>query len=208
VEIQPEVTRSAKKAPQWLLEGVFIIVSVLLGFAVAQFGESRNNRELAKRALNSIKAEMEQNLAAIEPLVPIHQQWTKALAQADTSNANQSGLDIYMALRPPLPPKATPFAFLRRSAWDAALSGGALRLIDYDVAAALSEIYRMQEITTDNIQRMATGALSETTTYDPAQRVPSVRLLWLTLADIVSAEELLQDRYRKHLPTIRAAVER
>ena len=85
------------------------------------------------------------------------------------------------------------------------MSGGALRLIDYDVAAALSEIYRVQEIATDNVDRLAKGALSTTATFDPASRVASVRLLWLTTLDIESAETILLDLYRKHLPTIRAA---
>jgi hypothetical protein len=85
------------------------------------------------------------------------------------------------------------------------VSGGALRLIDYDVAADLSEIYRVQEIAADNVDRLAKGPLSSVATFDPASRVPSVRLLWMTLLDIESAEEILLGLYAKHLPTIRNA---
>jgi hypothetical protein len=198
--------RGSRSLPSWLLEGVFIVVSVALGFAVAQFGEYRSNRELAARALKSLQAEIEHNRALLEPLVPIHRSWVQALDKADTSNASQSGLDLFFALRPKLPAGTrSPFAFLRRSAWDAALSGGALRLIDYDVVADLSEIYRVQEIATDNVDRLAKGPLSSAATFDPAQRVASVRLLWMTLLDIQSAETILLDLYRQHLPTIRAA---
>ena len=42
-------------------------------------------------------------------------------------------------------------------------------------------------------------------TFDPASRVASVRLLWLTTLDIESAEAILLERYGKHLPMIRAA---
>jgi len=206
VETHSDAVRVGKTLPHWLLEGLFIVVSVALGFGVAQFGEYRNNRELAARALTSLQAELEHNLAILEPLVPIHGKWVDALAKADTSKSSQSGLDVYFATRPDLPADAkSPFPFLRRSAWDAALSGGALRLIDYDVAAALSEIYRLQEIATDNVNRLANGALSSTAIFEPASRVPSVRLLWLTLADIQSAEATLLDLYRQHLPTIRGA---
>lgn len=84
-----------------LVEGAFIVVSVLLGFAVAQYGEGRADRQLAHRALK---------------------------------------------VRPPLPPQAeTDTPLVRRAAWDAAVTSGALRLIDYDLIASLSEIYEMQD---------------------------------------------------------------
>ena len=201
-----DAVRAVKTPPHWLLEGLFIVVSVVLGFGVAQFGEYRSNRELATRALASIHSELEHNLASLEPLEPVHRRWVEALARADTSRSSQSGLDVYFAVRPALPAAAKSwFPFLRRSAWDAAVSGGALRLIDYGVAADLSEIYRLQEIATENVDRLANGALSSTATYDPASRVASVRLLWLTVADIHAAEVMLLDVYGKYLPTIRAA---
>ena len=206
--LQHDAVGRNKTPPQWLLEGLFIIVSVALGFAVAQYGEHRSNRELATRVVKNLQGELEHNLALLAPMVPIHHRWVQALDKADTSNSRQSGLDIYFATRPPLPATVgSPFPFLRRSAWDAAVAGGALRLIDYEVAAALSEIYRVQEIATDNVDRLAKGALSSTATFDPASRVASVRLLWLTTLDIESAETMLLDLYRKHLPMIRAAAE-
>jgi hypothetical protein len=94
---------------------------------------------------------------------------------------------------------------LRRSAWDAAVSGGALRLIDYDLAAALSDIYRAQEIGAGNVDRLAAGVLASADSFDPARRAPTLRLLWLTLADITAAEKALLELGRKHLPALRAA---
>ena len=189
-----------------MLEGLLIVVSVLLAFAVDEFREGRANREFAARVLNGIQAEMEHNLATLEPYVPMHTEWVEALKTVDTSNGSETGLDVWFATRPPLPlNRKTPFPSLRRSAWDAAVSGDALRLIDYDVAAALADVYRAQEQASANVQRLAAGALSSTTTYDASMRAASVRLLWLTLADIQSAEALLVDLYRQHLPTIRTA---
>jgi hypothetical protein len=49
--------------------------------------------------------------------------------------------------------------------------------------------------------------LSTTAVYEPESRDASVRLLWLTLADIQAAEALLLERYREHLPAIVAAAE-
>ena len=141
-------------------------------------------------------------------MLPFHREWVDALASAETV-PGQAGLDVWFATRPNLPaPVKTPFATPRRSAWDAALAGGSLRLLDYDVTAALSEIYRAQEILTDNVNRLASGALSQTATYDPTSRDASVRLLWLTLADIHAAEALLLELYRQHVPLIQKAAER
>ena len=201
-----EAAPHVRHAPGWLLEGGFIVVSVALGFAVTQYGEHRAERELAGRSLTSLQAEIEQNMAVLAPMVPIHARWVKALAKPAGQPSSRAGIDVFFATRPPLPPHATsPFPFLRQSAWDASVSGGALRLIDYDVAADLSEIYRLQETVNRNIDRLANGALSTTATYDPRSRVASVRLLWLTLLDIESAEEVLLDLYRKHLPAVRRA---
>ena len=78
-------------------------------------------------------------------------------------------------------------------------------MIDYDVAAALADVYGMQEQAAANVQRLANGPLSTPAIYDASSLAASVRLLWLTLADIQSAEALLLERYRQHLPTIAAA---
>jgi hypothetical protein len=180
---------------------------VLLAFGVAEFREARADRELAARVLNGVRTEMEHNVAILEPFVRMHTQWLQTLEKADTSKGSQTGLDVWFGTRPPVEGK-TPFPMLRRSAWDAAVSSGALRLIDYDVAAALADVYNMQQLVTANVQRLTAGPLSSTTTYDPSSRVPSVRLLWLTLADIQSSEALLLDLYRHHLSTVRNAAGR
>ena len=67
-------------------------------------------------------------------------------------------VDIYIAVRPPLPAGATlDVPMVRHGAWDAALSTGALRLIDYDVVAGLSDIYQMQESYGTAVASFVTG---------------------------------------------------
>lgn len=206
---EPHRAALPRPLPHWLLEGVFIVVSVVLGFAAARYGERRSERELAGRVLTSVLAEVERNRATLAPLVPLHDAWVQALARPAGPPRVGSGIDVFFATRPPLPAGVeSPFPSLGRAAWDAAVAGGALRLIEYDVAAALSEIYRMQEIATDNVDRLARGALSSVATYDPAAREASTRLLWLTLADIQSAEAQLVRLYDRHLPAVRAAARR
>jgi hypothetical protein len=206
MEIHAHVPKINKTLVHWLIEGVFIVISVALGFAVAQYRESKADRELAARVLKGVQAEIERNLAALEPYIPRHKKWMEALDKPDLSKPNQSGLDVFFATRPELPAGAkSNFVFLRRSAWDAAISGGTLRLIDYDVAAALSDIYVTQDIAMGNVGRLVAGPFSSTAAFEPTSRAASVRLIWLTIADIESSEEALIELYRQHLPLIRAA---
>ncbi len=203
---QVRVSRVPKAARRWILESVLIVASVLLAFGLNEFREARAERDLTARMLNGVQAEIEHNLGVLEPFVSMHTQWVGALERADVATGDQSALDVWFATRPSLPPgRDAPFPSLRRSAWDAVVAGGGLRLIEYDVAAALTDVYGMQEVVAANLQRLANGPLTTPAIYDPSSRAASVRLLWLTLADIQSAEALLLNRYRDHLPTVAAA---
>lgn len=192
--------------PRWLPEITLVLASVGLGFAAAQYGEYRNDQNLAARILRSLTVELEQNQSLLEPTVPFHELWLGSL-EAASAAPEQSGLDVWFATRPPMPSEnSTPFVNLRRSAWDAALAGGSLGLLDYDFATALSEVYRAQDLVTENVNRLTSGALSQTATFDPGSGQASTRLLWLTLADIYTAEAMLLELYGKHLPRLQAEV--
>lgn len=201
-------TTKWRPLPRWLPEVTLVLASVALGFGAAQYGEYRSDQTLASRILRSLTRELEENRALLEPAVPFHEAWLSSL-QTASPQPDQSGLDVWFATRPPMPAEvSTPFVTLRRSAWDAALASGSLGLLDYDRATALSEIYRTQDLVTENVNRLALGPLSQPTTFDPASGPASTRLLWLTLADIQAAEAVLLDLYGKHLPGLAAASSR
>ena len=203
-----DAPNTRKLVPDWLREGLFIVVSIGLAFAVDQYRERRANRDLASRALASIASELEHNLAQIEPFVDVHRRWADALAGANTSHGGQSAIDIYIAVRPRLPEgaRANFPTQVRRVAWDASLSTGALRFIDYDLVAAVSEIYAMQDYYGDTARQLG-SAVYAGPAMDPATSAIAVRQLTVTMREVVFAEELLIDLYRRQLPVVRAAVE-
>lgn len=196
-----------KSALPWLLEGLLIVFSVVLGFWVSQLQGARAERDTAARVLASLHEEIEHNVALLTPYVGVHDTWTIALAKEAAESGTQSAYDVFRRTRPPLPGTTT-FPILRRSAWDAALAGGTIRLLDHDVAAALSSVYRWQQVVDDNVQRLAQGPFGAASTFDPAGRNASLKLLWLTMADIQTAEAHLAAEYRRHAPALRAALER
>jgi hypothetical protein len=201
VEAHAHVPKVGRTWSHWLLEGLFIFISVGLAFSLAQYGEHRADRKLTARVLDGLRQEMADNLALLEPYVPMHRRWLVALnKEGGTAVDGRSGLDVWFATRPELPPGAkSPFPLLRRSAWDATISGNALRLVDFELAQKLSEAYSLQQVVTDNRDRLANGPLAETATYDASARQASVRLLWLTLADVESSEEALLEVYKQQL---------
>jgi hypothetical protein len=203
-----DVPSQRRLVPDWLREGLFIVVSIGLAFAVDEFRERRANRDLAARALGSIAAELEHNLAQIEPFVDIHRRWASALARENTSQGGQSAIDIYIAVRPPLPEGARGNfpTQVRRVAWDAALSTGAVRFIEYDLVAGVSEIYAMQDYYGDTAKQVG-AAIYGGPAMDPATSAIGVRQLTVAMNEVVFAEELLVDLYRRQLPAVRAAIE-
>jgi hypothetical protein len=205
VDTEVRIPKVGKTVSHWVLEALMILVSVGLAFGVAEYRDLRANHELARRVLRSLQTEVEQNLAALEPWTDYNRRFLDALAKADTSNSRQSTIDVYLAARPALPAGATlDTPTVRRGAWDAALSTGALRLIDYDVVAALSDIYQTQELFGTEAGRFS-AEMHATTAYDPAMRIVGIRQASAELSEVAYAEKLLIDLYRRHLPAIRAA---
>lgn len=186
----------------WLLEGLFIVVSVALGFGLTQWGEARHDRELADRMLLGVRAEVERNRATLEPYIPIHRAWRDVLDAQDPATATGSAMELLFDIRPPLQPgMTTNIPLLRRAAWDTALSTGALRLVDYDLAAGISEIYNMQAYAATAFPEL----FAQTAFFDPASRAAAVRLTQVTMRELTFAEESLLELYDTHLPAIRAA---
>jgi hypothetical protein len=198
--------RTPRRLPEWLLEAVFIVVSVLLAFAVDEYRQSRADREQARRVIASLDAELTHNLAAVEPYLAVHTAWADTLDKTVDDQRVETGLDAYIRTRPVLPVgSVAEFPVeVRRGAWDAALSTGALRLIDYELVAALSGIYETQKFYGETINRVV-GAATSPTAFDPSSRKLSVRQITLDMGSLVFAERLLLDLYRKHLPSVRAA---
>lgn len=198
---EPTVPPTGRKPIHWLLEGVFIVISVLLGFGITEFGKARDERNLAARMLASIRAEVEFNRAALAPFVPIHRAWQEALERQDLASGTGSAVDALFATRPPLPAEMkTNVPLFRHAAWDTALATGNLRLIDYDLAAGLSEMYGMQSYAGSQFARL----FSEPAFFDASNRATALRLTQTTMTEMRWAEETLLALYDTHLSALRA----
>jgi hypothetical protein len=214
MEMHAHVPKIGKTLGHWLLEGLFIVMSVALGFWVTQVREERQSHELAARVLKGLEAEVQYNLATLTPSIDIQKKWLDAMAKLGSATDRQTGFPVcptsstacgvFFATRPDLGSAKTSFPIFRRAAWDTALSTGALRLLDYDLAAGLSEIYQTQEVFKSNIDKIG---VSSTDWFDPAAREAAVRKLYMGMVEVQYDErQLLLPIYRKYLPLIAAAM--
>jgi hypothetical protein len=213
MEMHAHVPKPGHGLGHWLLEGAFISVSVLLGFSVNHIRETQQNNELAVRVLSGLEAEVKDNLATIQPFIKLHQQWIKTMSTM--GNVTDQKVDfpvcpttgtacgVFFASRPPLGNLRTNMPTLRRAAWDTALSTGALRLIDYDLAAGLSEIYQMQDLYKANLEKMGVGSSDW---FDPKSRDATLRKTMMAMIEIeYDQRALILPLYQKYLPKLTAA---
>jgi hypothetical protein len=214
MEMHAHVPKIGQTLGHWLLEGLFIVISVALGFWVAQAREERQSHELAARVLKGLETEVQYNLATLEPFIVIQQKWLEAMEKLGTATDRQTGFPVcptsstacgvFFATRPDLGDLKTSFPLFRRAAWDTALSTGAMRLLNYDLAAGLSEIYQMQERFMHNLENVG---VSSTELFNPADREAAVRKQYMAMVELQYDErQLLLPLYRKYQPLITAAI--
>lgn len=188
-----------------LLESALIVLSVLIGFALSEWGSRQADRAHAAAALESFRGEIQENLATLERARPEHVRVAERLAGVTDSGIlrGETGFDVFAAIWTAEIVADT--SALREAAWQTAVSTGALRLLDYQLAALLSETYLEQAGIRATRQRMA-DRFSDASNFEPQSRNAMVRVHWRLVADLASQEEHLIKRYRLTLQALPATV--
>jgi hypothetical protein len=189
---------------RWVVEAVLILVSVAVGFAASEFGQYREGQSLRRGVLEGVRHEVATNLVTLEPLIEKHRAWQKSLAEFRAREGPATAFEVLFDLRPD--GGVTVGVPLKRAAWNTAVSSGALRLLDYRTAAAISEIYGYQDLMTENHNRLIAATLYAPATFDPASRTTAVRMLAGVLAEIAGNEGTLRALYVRNLPLLTGAV--
>jgi len=184
---------------RWTAEVVLILVSVIIGFMAAQYGQTRQDRALRDDVLRGLLEEARTNIAMLDTLEDMHDAWQRALERIDPAKLKPTAAATMYEVRPNGGSIGVP---LKRAAWSTAISSGALKLIDYDVVAALSEIYDYQDVMTENHNRFIANVVYSPGAFDPAARPTSVAQIRGILREIAGNEGWLLSLYRKHLPAL------
>jgi hypothetical protein len=190
-------------APLWLREALVILVSVALGFGASEFGQYRQERGVARVVLSAVVEEVRQNETLLSAAVVKHREWQQALGGADGEAAGKAAFSLLLSSRPK--DAGSIMIPLRSAAWQMTVSSGALRLLDFEVGQAISEIYSMQMALTEHHMRALAGVIWSPDAFDAAQSAITTKLLWAVMGEVAGNEDALVSLYRKHLPLLERA---
>jgi hypothetical protein len=194
-----QVEREALSIGKAVFESALIVVSVVLGFVISEWGTHAKERELAANVRRNIAIEVADNLKAIEPQVARHK---AALALLDRVKPDPSEPAIQIFFDNLLGDLGEP---MKRAAWDAAVSSGALRLLDQGLVARYSQIYVDQERVYDEDPAWLKAAIYRPENFDPKQQKVALATLHGELRELIGNEGYMRDLYRRELPALQKA---
>jgi type II secretory pathway pseudopilin PulG len=208
VSAEPEPDPRERKKPAWsrasklMLEAGLIVLSVLMGFALNEWQQTRADRRLTETVLANFRREIEANLDTLQRTQPRHRLITERLAAAAARpHGDSTAFDVFASL---LPRDGLGLQPLQETAWATANSTGAFRLLDYPTAARISETYVVQRsIVAASTQRLFDHLYSRDN-FDPAAQRSMLLTEHMLMNEVSSEETYLIDVYRatlRQLPT-------
>ena len=193
-----------ESGPRLLFESVLIVISVVLGFAVNEWRQARADRLLVGSVLRNVRAEVELNLSQIEQQIERHQRMIRAFEAHASLDRSRSAWDVAVDVMRKMGGGFETLP-LRQAAWDAAVSSGALRLMDYQMAAVLSEIYVGQQDSYTRLVEQTTPAIFAPDTFRPESQRESLQVIRWLMVEVEGRERAVRDIYKRHLPGLQAA---
>lgn len=188
-----------------LFESTLIVLSVLLGFSLQAWGERRANARIARAAIESFRAEIQTNLNTLQRVQPKHAEFAERLAEAivdSTSRSAETAFDVFARTMPEGGLDTPP---LREAAWETAMSTGALSLLDYDLAAVLSETYLIQRSTLAPTLALLRERLIAPANFESREHRALLRVHQMMLNELAGQEAYLIDVYGNALARLSEA---
>lgn len=184
-----------------LVEALFTVVAILLALAADDWRQKREERELTDAALHSFARELRDNQHRLAELRPYHDSlavgFRKAAQRLD--RGEQVGFsDVHPEFRGIAPP------MLLSTAWETALTTGALRHVDYRLVNDLAALYASQRSLGAINQTMFEAVVSPDV-IGRGDYAIALRLGSVFFADVVPLEQRLAERYEdmlKRLPAV------
>ena len=130
------------KIRDWIIESAIICISILLAFALANWGEQRTIDERTQSVMCNIREEMTFNY---DLLVNDYQSRHKALIAYVEGSIKQVKEDPELESSLPLIDRPILVDNLRSTAWMLALETGYLLHVDFKLATKVAAVYELQE---------------------------------------------------------------
>jgi hypothetical protein len=199
-------TRLTERLPEIVIEALFMLVAVVLAFAVEEWREERELDGLAAEARGAILQEVRSNR---DELIESKQGTTDAIAELEAwlGSAAQSVSRIRESQRavsskdaqptPALPDPAVKvnLALLSSAAWRTAQSMDASRRMDYSWMLTISQTYELQSIYQDAQSAMVEALVTYRTSTDEPTRRATARALLVRIRALKSLGQSLENDY-------------
>ena len=173
-----------------------IVLSVLLALAASRWVDNRKQKQLAAQALASFDQELRANQRRVLEVYPYHQALAAAARRLDSLGATHSYADwkrqvsFWSGFRPP---------DVTTTAWQTALTTGALANLPYRQVGALSDAYTLQA----KLDAF-TGAYIPLFDFSDAAMPATVRRMNAYMQTVISFETTLLREYADGLRTLPA----
>ena len=202
-------TRIAERLPEIVIEALFMLVAVVLAFAVEEWREERELDGLAAEARGAILQEVTSNR---DELIESKQGTTDAIAglrrgsrrpgrarkpclPLKNPSARQARKTRSPHRRCRTPRSTLKLALLSSAAWRTAQSTEASRRMDYSWMLQISQTYELQSIYQDAQSAMVEALVTYRTSMDESTRRATARALLGRIRVLKSLGQSLEDDY-------------
>jgi hypothetical protein len=124
------------KLPEILLEGGSVVLAILLAFAVDEWREERGHRDMARRARDSIVAELRANRSELQGTFGENEkviaEVQRQIGELRAHKVNSVNTNMHLAQ-------------LSAAAFQAAQSTQALQFVDFEWLVAIGRVYELQK---------------------------------------------------------------
>ena len=124
--------------PRVLFESFLIVISILVALALDEWRDQRADDETVRQSLQNFVSEIRQNRARVEDAAPFNQ-GLRNVMEMHYRQEDISTVDEFVNMIESYSP-----VVLQSTAWETALATGSLAKMDYELVAALSLTYSLQ----------------------------------------------------------------
>ena len=202
--------RLLERLPEIVIEALFMLVAVVLAFAVEEWREERELDGLAAEARGAILQEVTRNrdelleskpgtidaIAELEAWLGELEEGPEALASDDELHPAENAQAAQPAPAPTEPAVALELALLSSAAWRTAQSTEASRRMDYTWMLQISQTYELQAVYQDAQSATVEALVQYRTSMGEATRRVAARALLGRVRVLKSFGESLEEDYK------------
>jgi len=143
--------RTAIWLPRVLFESALITMSILLALGLDEWRETRQDIETVEHAMSNFVSEIRQNKARVDDAAPFNRGLSDVLERRHLEGDISSSSEFINIIESYTP------VVLQSTAWETALATGSVAKMEYNLVAALSLTYGLQ----DRYQQVSRGGIAE-----------------------------------------------